>query len=355
MIPTMHARRFLVALVVVALVLAIVLVSPFWEAFAVAAVLAASLSPAMEWISARLGGRRSLAAALLTVAVLLAVVLPIAGVGTIVVREFLAGFAWFREVVASEGVAGLLRRLPGPLESAVRRVLDAIPDPQQALQRFAGQQGGQAAGAVRTVLTATGGAVFQAAMMLIALFFFLADGHKLVDWLDGHVPLGEGRFRRLLEEFRKTSVSVLWATLATASIQTVTALAGYMIARAPSVVFLTVATFVSALVPALGATFMIVAAGVLQLATGHVLSGSFLLLWGIGVVAIVDNVARPYLLKGGMALNGGVVFFALLGGIAVFGAIGFIVGPLIVTFLVTVLSMYEREFGSQRGGPDASA
>ena len=90
---------------------------------------------------------------------------------------------------------------------------------------------------------------------------------------------------------------------------------------------------------------MVVAVGLVLLATGHMLAGIFLLVWGIAVVSLVDNVARPYLLKGGMELHGGVVFFALLGGLAVFGGIGLVLGPLIVTFLLAVLKMYEREYG----------
>ncbi len=355
-VPKTHARRFLVALVLLALALTILLVRPFWVPFALAAALAAALRRPTEWLADRFRGRRQLAAAVVVLGVLLAVVLPIAGVGAIIVREVLLGAEWFRNLLESEGVAGILHRLPGPLETALRRILSAIPDPQAELQHLAGARGGEAAGAVASVLTATGGAVFDAAMMLIALFFFLADGHRLVAWLDEHVPLGPGRFRRLVEEFRKTSVSVIWATLATAGIQTATGVVGYLIARAPNVLFLAIGTFVLALIPALGGAFMIVGVGILLLATGKVLAGVFLIVWGVGVVSIVDNVARPYLLKGGMELHGGIVFFALLGGLAAFGAIGLVLGPLILTFLLSVLSMYEREYdpaaAEEPAGPD---
>jgi predicted PurR-regulated permease PerM len=354
-VPKSHARRFLVALVLLAVALTVLLVSPFWQPFALSAVLAAALRRPMDWLTARLHGRGHLAASLLVVAVLLAVVLPIAGAGAFVVREVLAGVQWLRNLLESEGVTGLLHRLPGPLEATARRILSAIPEPQAQIQRLAGARSGDAAGAVATLLTATGGAVFNAAMMIIALFFFLADGRRLVGWLDAHVPLAPGRFRQLAEEFRKTSVSVIWATFATAGIQTVTAVIGYLIGRAPNVVFLAIGTFILALVPAVGGAFMVVAVGILLLATGHLLAGSFLVVWGVGVVSIVDNVARPYLLKGGMELHGGIVFFALLGGLAAFGAIGLVLGPLILTFLLTMLSMYEREYADAAASEDEEA
>jgi predicted PurR-regulated permease PerM len=135
----------------------------------------------------------------------------------------------------------------------------------------------------------------------------------------------------------------LAATLGTAAIQSLVALAGYLIVRAPNPLFLTLATFFVALVPTAGATVVVIAVGLLLLATGHVLGGVFLLAWGAAVVSVADNVARPWLLKGGMALHGGLVFFALLGGLAVFGGVGLLAGPLVLTFLVEVTKLYRSE------------
>ncbi len=192
--------------------------------------------------------------------------------------------------------------------------------------------------------------MLRSALFLVALFFLLADGARMVNWIDAHVPLRPGQLRTLLGEFRRTSVSVVVASVVTALLQAVTGLVGYLIARAPNPLFLTLATFVIALVPALGGTVMVVATGLLLLATSHPVAGIFLLAWG-ALVSLVDNLARPYLLRGGLALHGGLMFFALLGGLAVFGGMGLIVGPLALTFLVTALQMYRREFGLPAGAP----
>jgi len=356
-----HARRLLIALLIVALALTVVVVSPFWVAIFFAAVLAAALTPPMTWLTARLRGRRNVAAGILTVAVLIAVILPIAVLGAILVREAIEGIQWFRQALDNEGIWGLVRRLPDPAEDFARKLIGAVKQPQQQIQKVVGEQGGQAAGAVAGVLAATGSAAFQTVMMLIAFFFFLVDGARLAGWLDRHVPLRPGQFRQLLEDFRETSVSVLFATLATAGIQTAAALAGYLVFRTPNVVFLTLATFVVALIPAVGGASMVVVAGLIQIASGHAILGGLLVVWGLVVVSLVDNVARPYLLKGGMELHGGVVFFALLGGLAVFGGIGLVIGPLAITFLLAVVRMYEREFAdgasaaTPLGGPAAPA
>lgn len=341
---TQHAPRLIVALLLAALALTVAILSPFWQALFLAAVLAGAVQPTFEWVAGRMRGRREVAAALVTLALVVVVVAPAVTFGAVMVRGALEGLQWLRDAIDSEGIWGLVSRLPGPIENLVRKVVAAIPHPQEQLQRLAGAQGGQAAAAVGGVLVATGTLVFQTVMMLAGFFFLLVDGPRLVGWLDRHVPLQRGQLRQLLAEFHQTSVSVLFATLATAGLQTAAALVGYLVFGAPRVAFLTAATFVIALVPAAGATVMVVLAGVIQIAAGHPISGALLVGWGFAVVSVVDSVARPYLLKGGTELHGGVVFFALLGGVAVFGALGLLIGPLAVTFLLTVMHMYEREF-----------
>jgi predicted PurR-regulated permease PerM len=339
-----HARRLLVFLVFAALALTALLVKPFWVAFFTAAVLAAALRPAQDWLSARFGGRRALAGALLTVGVLVLVVLPIAAMGTILVNEVLQGVTWLRKTIESEGVWGLLGRLPDPVQSAAREVLDAVPQPQEQLQKLAGEKGTGAATAVGGAIAATGTALFQTGMMLIALYFFLVDGRRLVNWIDGRMPMRPGQFRDLLEDFRATSVSVLVSTLGTAAVQAVVAGVGYLIARTPNALFLVLATFLVSLIPVLGGFMMVGGVAALMLATGHPLAGAFLVAWAV-VVWIAEHVVRPYLLKGGMELHGGVVFFALLGGLAAFGSVGLLLGPLVLTFLVATVRLYRKEFG----------
>ena len=58
--------------------------------------------------------------------------------------------------------------------------------------------------------------------------------------------------------------------------------------------------------------------------------------WGFLVVGLIDNVVRPLLIKGGVEMHGAVVFFALLGGLAAFGAVGLVAGPLVVAFFVAI-------------------
>jgi predicted PurR-regulated permease PerM len=336
-------RHFLLALVIFAVALTVVLVSPFWSALLVAAVLAAAAGTPMNWLSARLRGRRPLAAGLLVVALVVTLALPVAFLVTVIAGQAVVGFQWVREALNSQDVASFIARLPSWLEPLARKLIDQVPDVQAEVQKLAGATGGQAVAALGGLLAATGGALLRLGVTLVAFYFFLVDGHRLVSWLEGAAPLAPGVFRELVGEFRRTAVSVLVATVVTALIQAAGALVGFLLAGAPGPLFLTFVTFMVALVPAVGGTVVVLAAAVLQWATGHGWSALFLAAWGFGVVSMADNVARPYLLKDGMDLPIGIVFLALMGGVAAFGLVGVILGPLVVTFLIAALRIWRRD------------
>ncbi len=346
-------RYFLLALVVTSVALTVVLVSPFWTSLLLAAVMAASLRGPMTWLVARLRGRREWAAGLLVLTLIVALVIPVAALLTVIAAQAAEGFQWLREALASQGITGLVERLPRWLEPVGRHVINSLPALLAELEQRVGTGGGQAVSALASLLAATGGAIVKLGVALVALYFFLVDGHKLVAWLDINAPLAPGQFRELVGEFRRTAVSVLVATVATAGIQSAAALVGFLLAGIPGPLFLTTVTFLVALVPAVGGTVVVLGVALIQFATGHQWAALFLLIWALGVVSMVDTLARPYLLRGGMALPIGIVFLALLGGVAAFGVIGVLLGPLVVTFLIAALRIWRRDV-EDRDAPGAA-
>jgi predicted PurR-regulated permease PerM len=190
-------------------------------------------------------------------------------------------------------------------------------------------------------------------MMLIALFFLLVHGDALVNWLDHVSPLKKGQTRELLREFKRVSYSVIVSTIITAGVQALAALVGYLIARVPHPVFFAAITFFVAFIPAIGAGGVCLTAAALLLLTGHSYAALFLAIWGMTVVGLVDNVVKPFLIKGGMELHGAIVFFSLIGGLLAFGAPGLLIGPLIVALFLALLRMYHRDFSVDRSAAAA--
>lgn len=330
------------ALIALALCLLGSLLYPFASALLLAAVLAGALYPWFERLAVRLGGRRRVAAVIMTVAVVLLVVVPLTLLVVSVGGVLVDGIGYVRETLEQGGVPALVKRLPPATQSIARKLAASLPQRPAPLEELAGNHGGAAARAMGGVLAATGSFFLKIGMTVVAFFFLLLDGPRLVDWLVGVTPLAEEQSRRLLDDFRNVSVAVLVASLGTAGIQSLAALAGYLIAGAPRPLFFTMVTFVVAFVPAVGATSVVIALAALMWLTQHAGAALFLAAWGLLVVGLVDNLVKPWLIRGHMNVHGALIFFALFGGLAAFGPIGLLAGPLILAYFLAVVRMWSR-------------
>lgn len=341
-------RRFFVVLLLLSVLLMAVLIRPLVTALIVAAVLAGVLWPVHRRVTRWLGGREQVTAGLLVGLTVVAAVGPLAGFSAFAINEAVTGVAFVSDTLRDQGLDGLVQRVPGPMQDLAHDAVETVRkyssgDVRQTFQDKANEQASRVIGTLGGALAATWAFVFNAVMMLIALFFLLTQGRELVDWLDRVLPLGPGQTQELLQEFKKTSYAVVVSTAVTAAVQAVVALIGYLIARVPHPIFFAGLTFFGALIPAIGAAgFALLAAGILLL-TGHPYFALFLAIWALTAVALVDNVVKPILLRGGMDMPGAVVFFALIGGLGAFGPIGLVLGPLSVAFFVALLRMYQRE------------
>jgi predicted PurR-regulated permease PerM len=337
------ARWFFFLLLAIVTGLMALVARPIATALFLAVVLAAVIWPVHRRLARRLR-RASVSAGLFVVGMVLLLIGPLVAFSAFAIKEGSDGWKFLSETLRSQGVGGLVDRLPGPVQRLARAGLDQLPRQGGDLAQKVTEQSGKAAVAVGAAISATGSLVFQAVMMLIALYFLLVQGQGLVAWLDGISPLKAGQTRELLTEFKKVSYAVIVSTVITAAIQATAALVGYLITRVPHPLFFGGVTFFVAFIPAVGAASVCLAAALLLYATGHPIAALFLAAWGLLVVGLIDNLVKPLLIKGGMEMQGAVVFFALVGGIGAFGAVGLLLGPLVVASFLTLLRMYRRDF-----------
>jgi predicted PurR-regulated permease PerM len=338
------ARRFLLALLLASLALVAWVALPVIEALFLAGVFAVTLWRLQRRLAARLGKRPQVAAGIIVVVFLLLVVGPVIAMSAYLAKEVTDGVRFVLETVRGEGVSGLIERLPEPFHRLATQAQAQLGDMTQLAEDQAGAQGARAATAVGAILAATGSAVFQITMMLIALFFLLVEGKRVVDWLDDISPLRKGQTHELMREFTRVSYAVLVSTAATAAVQAAAALVGYLIAGVPYAIFFTGVTFFFALIPVVGGAAVCLLAALVLLVTGHPYMAGFLAAWGLVVVGLVDNVVKPFLIKGDIDMHGAIVFFALVGGIAAFGMVGLLIGPLAVALFLACLRIWQRDF-----------
>lgn len=343
----MSERRvplFFLFLLIAAAVLVGAVIAPMVRELLLAVVLASVLRPVQVWLTKRLRGRRGVAAGIITLLVVVIVLGPLAMLVAVVVRDGADGVRFLLDTLHSQPVADLVGWLPESARDAMLGAIDRLP---RTVDEVVGQVGAQGK-TISASVVATGSFLFHGTLMLIALFFSLSHGDEMVSWLDGVSPLAPGQTRELLATSKKVSFSIVVSTIATSAVQALAALLGFYLAQVPSPIFFASVTFIAAFIPAVGAAVVSLVAAALLYVTGHPYMAIFLAAWGVVIVGLVDNVIKPLLIRRGMEIHGGVVFFSLLGGLATFGAIGLLVGPLVVSMFLALLAMYHRDFSPHK-------
>jgi len=104
-----------------------------------------------------------------------------------------------------------------------------------------------------------------------------------------------------------------------------------------------------ALIPMLGAGTILIPAGVIKMATGHMLQGIVILVLSVGVVSMIDNTLRPWIVGRSARMHDLLIFFSTIGGLAMFGPVGVIMGPVIMAFFVSITEIYTMELDEHFG------
>jgi predicted PurR-regulated permease PerM len=317
--------------------------APMWQPLLFAAILATVLSPMQRRLQGRVWGKRYVAAALNTVAVVVLILTPLTVIGIIAVRQAIETTGWIRSALNRGGVHELIRPLPDNIERFLRPIVDRLPKRLQAIPGSPAEAAGWAATQLQGVITTVSAFAFDLAMMLIAMFFLLADGNRLVDWIKRTSPLGGPRTQELLAEFKLVSRSVIGANFITGILQAVVATLGYWLSHVPQPVFFGLLTLLTSFIPSVGTSIVSLPLAALLALLGHPWAALFLALWSVLFVGTVDNLVRPLLIKGDLNVHGALIFFSIIGGISLLGVAGLVVGPLAMTLFLTMLRFYRRD------------
>jgi predicted PurR-regulated permease PerM len=206
---------------------------------------------------------------------------------------------------------------------------------------------------------------FGVLIMVVALFFLLAEGSRMLDALIELSPLEEQYVRELAADFDRTCRAIVSATLISALVQGILAGIGfYVCGLRTSVALLTLLTMVLALVPFTGAAAVWVPVSLyLYFYQGSTVAAVGLAAYGFFVISSADNVIKPLVLHGQSNLHPLLALLSVIGGIQALGPIGIVVGPMVVVFLQTLLKILQRElmsmdrsqwtFWRTMGGPPA--
>jgi predicted PurR-regulated permease PerM len=323
-----------------ALILLAAVFYPIWQPLLLGLVAAATVARLHDKLAVRFKNRRMLSATIFTFAATLLILAPLTAFVTEAIAQALDAIGWIRGTLEKGGLRSLLRPLPDTIENALRPLM---PQAVANLPAGSAAAGKWAATQMQSVLTALSNFTFDLAMMMIAFFFLLVDGARLVRWLVAVSPLGPGRTRELLDECRAVARSVIGSNLLTGVAQAAVATVGYFIVQAPKPLFFSLATLLASFIPSVGTAIVSVPLAALLYLSGRPWAALFLAVWGLVLVSLIDNLLRPWLIKGDVQIHGAIIFFSLIGGMLLFGFVGLIVGPLAVALFLSLVRFHTRD------------
>jgi len=343
-------KAFLVLLVLVSLAFVWILL-PFYGAILWAIILATVFAPAQRRFLEAFPGRPNLAAILSLALIVCIVLIPLAVTAASIVNEAtnLYDRVQSGELNLGRIVQRFLDALPGWATSLLARVgVTDVGDIQQRVVALL-KEGGQFF-ATQAVLVGQGTAnlLISLFVMLYLLFFLLRDGGALARRVRNAVPLVGEQKRALFEKFAVVVRALIKGTILVAIVQGfLGGLIFWLLGIHAPVLWGVVMAFLS-LLPAVGAAVVWFPVALYLLATGAIWKGVVLIAFGAGVIGLVDNLLRPYLVGKDTAMPDYVVLLSTLGGIAIFGLNGFVAGPLIAAMFIAVWDIASRGNPSPR-------
>ncbi len=186
-------------------------------------------------------------------------------------------------------------------------------------------------------------------IMAFAIFFFLKDGPGFLQKIKNYLPFSAEERDRLASQIKDMIVSTIYGGLIVAVVQGVLGGLAFGLLGITSPIFWGSAMALMSFVPILGTAIIWLPASVIFLLQGAYVKGIGLLLIGIGVISMVDNILKPLIIGGRTKMPTVVIFFTVLGGIRLFGLLGLVMGPLVFALFLSVLEMVRTIEGDAEG------
>jgi predicted PurR-regulated permease PerM len=327
---------FLLVGLVASLVVVYFIIEPFLGPLILAAVFAFLFQPIYQKFLHLFKKRESLAALCTTIIAIILVLIPIALLGTQILRE--SSELYYSLV--NGGVNGFI----GPIKSLIDQARVVLPIPADFELNFT-----QYARQGLDFLVQNLGAVFSSfakillnsVVFLMALYFLLKDGRRLTDYFVALSPLADADDDIIVTRLKSSVTAVVKGNLTIGMIQGVLTGIGFAIFGVPNAALWGGVAAIAAFIPGVGTALIIIPAILYLFLTGNTFGGIGMLAWGMVAVGMIDNVLGPKLVGQGMRLHPLAVFLAVLGGLAFFGPLGFLLGPVAISLCLALIDIYS--------------
>jgi predicted PurR-regulated permease PerM len=331
--------RSLLLLVLVATLLFALIVWPFFGAVCWAVFIAIVFWPLHQRFLRGSRGKPNVAALASLTLILLIVILPLAMIAGSITQEASALVARMKagELQVGPFIQRLIDALPNWLHALLDRLgLGDVGLLQQKLLTALGSSGQALTSRALDFGQGTLDFIVSFFLMLYMLYFLFRDGEQLTQAIARAIPLDPQHTRRLLQQFAVVVRATVKGNIVVALVQGALGSAAFFVLGLPGAVLWGAVMALLSLLPAVGAAMVWAPVAAWYFFAGEPVKGIGLVVWGALVIGLVDNVLRPILVGKDTRMPDYLVLLATLGGIAVFGLNGFVIGPVIAAvFLVS--------------------
>jgi len=327
-------RYFFFGLLLATFIFTFLIFSPFWIVLVLGICFAIALHPVHDWMM-RKGLPNGLSSFLTVLLFTIVLVGPILGIGAIVFNQ---SQNLYQSAIEGNNINTFITSI----DTYANKILpdgvsfDAHQKATDLIKLITNN--------ITNIFTSTLSAFFSFTLMLLAVFFFLKDGTRWKKDIVKLSPLADSDDRKILERLELSVNGVIKGYLLIAVVQGLLMGVGLSIFGVQNAALWGVVAAVSSLIPMVGTAFVSVPAIIFLFVTGSTGAAVGMLIWSVVVVGTVDNFLSPMVISGKTNIPPLLILFSVLGGISLMGPIGVLMGPLAISLLYTLVSIYKHEF-----------
>jgi predicted PurR-regulated permease PerM len=344
--PTQFARLFFGVVTVLVLYYSYAIVKPYLVDIFLALVIFFVAKPLHQVLTRLLFGKRSLASALTCLILALVIIVPLVTLVSIVARQALEFSSLLSQGMQSGTLGQWLNAKMDLLQHYLEHLKLPLPPEQIKFE-----------GLVQTILSNASKFIYKNAinflsgftsfvldlsLVLFVTFFLFLQGDDFIDEVKKLSPLSNADNEMIVSEMEATIKATLWSTVVVAFIQGSLGGIGFLLFGVPQPAFWGTVMVPASVIPVVGAAIIWLPAVIYLFLIGSWSKAVGLLIFCGVFIGSVDNVLKPMLMRGTRSTPTVLVLLAILGGISYFGMIGFILGPFILSLLLSLLSIYEK-------------
>ena len=332
-------KHFLYVLMAIVFALTVAIFWPFLTVIILAVAFAVVLTPVFKWINKYLTKRISWLASLITVILFFLVLcIPVFFVGKVVLNQV-------QDIYKHIVVSGDSNSIIQSIDTSINRIMpegfnfDTYGKIAQLTGNLTSKVAGLFASTFRTIVLFV--------LMILTIFYLLKDGENWKKNVVMLCPISEKHTNEILETMRKAINRIFKGSFLIAIVQGVLMSIGLKIFGVPNAAIWGVVAGMASFIPTLGTSVVSVPAIIYLFLSGMQLQALGLLIWAVLAVGMIDNVLSPYVISKDTEISSLFILLAILGGVSLLGPVGIFIGPLVLSLLYSLVSIYKKDIAHQ--------